>query len=117
MRTGGRNRLDEICERREVIVLSAFAEQRELRAMVREVIDLPMVELDGAHCLRWLESPDALRPKAPVTGDVLVFGKPFGDRRWSDRESVSRLHFGAHVIERVAEIIPGECIQNHASGE
>jgi hypothetical protein len=43
----------EIDERRETFVLLAFAQERELRAMIGEAVDLPVIEFRATDCFGW----------------------------------------------------------------
>ena len=75
-----RNLFEKVRKRSKAPVLAALAKQGELRAVVGEMIDLAVIELDGAHGLRRCKAPDAFWPQASVARDVSVLGKPFRNR-------------------------------------
>ena len=100
VRTGGRNRLQEICERgeargrggrrRALLVERAVPEKGELGAMEGEVVDLTMVELEGADHLGRREKATTACAEPAIRGERGVLGEPSGDRGGRDGMPVAR---------------------------
>ena len=100
VRTGGRNRLQEICERgeargrggrrRALFVERAVPEKGELGAMEGEVVDLGVVELVGADHLGRREKATTACAEPAIRGERGVLGEPSGDRGGRDGMPVAR---------------------------
>ena len=100
VRTGGRNGLQEICERgeargrggrrRALFVERAVPEKGELGAMEGEVVDLGVVELVGADHLGWREKATTACAEPAIRGERGMLGEPSGDRRGGDGMSMTR---------------------------
>jgi hypothetical protein len=82
MRTYFRNALQKVGELMEprvagaAVVEPALSQQRELRAVVAEFVDLRVVELHGVDYARRTEQIPALLAQAAVSGQMRVGAKP-----------------------------------------
>ena len=101
MRAILRDVLQEMGEWDKAQEFGTGTQQRELRAMIREVIDLPVIELAGANRVERPEQAQASGAQAAIGGDVLVLGEPAGNRRGSDTIAVDVFDFGARLVERM----------------
>ena len=100
VRTGGRNRLQEIGDRgeargrggrrRALFVERAVPEKGELGAVEGEVVDLAVVELVGADHLGRREKATTACAEPAIRGERGMLGEPSGDRRGRDGMPVAR---------------------------
>jgi len=104
VRTVDRYVLQEIRDAREPRVLSALSQQRELGPVVREFIDLPVIQLDGADHLRRPKQPPALASQSSVRREAVMIGKPGRNCRASHPVAVARPDFLGGILQSVTEI-------------
>ena len=122
MRAGSGHRLQEVGEGREagvagaLVVERAITQQRELRAMVCELVHLPVIELDrtdgGCGCEEFLP----VRANASVGRCSRVLIEPARDGGGVDRVSKARGDALTCFRERVAAIVEGDGVEDFASG-
>src|SRR5208337_5477926 len=114
MGTGRGNGFEKGCERFKALMLRIAAQKRKLRAMIREGVDLAVIELDRADRLRrWI---DRFRfgAKAAEGGLLFVRADPACDRGRGDRAARFRLQTLGSFAERVAQVVERERQEHQA---
>ena len=105
MRACGGNVFEKSCERLEAPMLRIAAQKRELRAMIRERIDLAMIELDRADGLRGRIDGRRFSAQTAESRVLFVRADPGRDRGRGDSTTGFRLEALGGFVERVAEVV------------
>src|SRR5208337_4167170 len=102
MRARARNSLKKRRKRFKALMLRIAPQERELRAVIGEGVDLAVIELDRADGLRRRIDRLGFGAKAAKGGLLFVRADPRCDRGGGDRAAGFRLQALGGVAERVA---------------
>ena len=114
MRTVVRNALKEIGEWREALVLLAFAQERKLRSMIGEAVDLAVIEFRRTDCLSRRKSMPELPAQPAVGREFTMLGHPTRKGGWGDLVAVTGFQFGCGLRKGIAEVIERDAVENDA---
>ena len=116
VRAGGGNVFEKGRECFEAPMLRIAAQKRELRAMIRERVDLAMIELDRADGLRGRIDRRRFGAQAAKGRVLFVRADPGRDRGRGDSAAGFRLEALGGLVERVAEVVERERLEHQADG-
>ena len=116
VRARGGNVFEKSCERLEAPVLRIATQKRELRAMIRVGVDLPVIELDRADGLRGRIECRRFGAQAAEGRVLFVRADPGRDRGRGDGAAGFRLEAPGGLVERIAEVVERERLQHQADG-
>src|SRR5205085_1669481 len=76
--------LEKVRYSRKAGMFPVLPQQGQLWPVIRELVDLPVVELDRTDRLRWREERAAFGSEPGIARQRAVLGEPGGNRRAAD---------------------------------